>query len=45
MYSGSEDDYFVGVCTVDRNCFLTITSRAPNGQQLLDESLKLLAGA
>ncbi len=45
MYSGSEDDYFVGVCTVDRNCFLTITSRAPNGQQLLNESLKLLAGA
>lgn len=45
LHSGYEDEYWVGVCTVNHACLLVTTSRAPNGQQLLEESLELLAGA
>lgn len=44
VHSGFEDEYSVAVCTVNESCCLTITSRLPYGQLLLDAAVEELTG-
>ena len=42
IHSGFEDEFSMALCTVDDSCCLLVTSREPNGQLLLAETVKLL---
>ena len=42
IHSGFEDEFSMALCTVEDSCCMVVTSREPNGQLLLAETVNLL---